>query len=178
MLTTIAGSGAVDWGGFTSFEIPNSDDPDVDAAGEASWDTDGWLRAYDGANQVAVARKIVQIDATIYKPNDLDDAQRDALWIWSNQSGMSFIVTGWNAWSSSDDTTLNIEEIDGDGQNNATVDAVEIATNGTSIYYASDTTITAATIETGHILVLDFDDTDTPSLVKITIYGYYDANVN
>lgn len=175
-LATVAG--AVDAGGATSLEIPNSDDPDVDAAGELSWDTDGWLRAYDGSNQVAVGRKLYQIDATVYKPNDLDDAQRDGVWIWSNQSGMSFVVTGWAAQSSSDDTDLNIEEIDADGQNNTTVDAVSITTNGTGIYYASDTTITAATIETGHILVLDFDDTDTPSQVHITIYGYFDANVN
>jgi len=167
-----------DLGGATSFELPNSDDPDVDAAGEVSWDTDGWLRAYDGTNQVAIARKIEPISVTVVKPNDLPDAVRDAFPIWENVSGMSFVVTGWSAKSSTDDTTLNIEETDADGQNNATVDAVEIATNGTGLYYSSDTTITAATIETGHMIWLDFDDTDDPSWVKLTIYGYYNADVN
>ena len=171
-------SGAIDAGGATSLEIPNSDDPDVDAAGEISWDTDGWMRAYDGSAQVAIARKLEEIHVTVVAPQDLEDAERDAFWIWSNESGMSFIVTGWKAWSKDDDTTLNIEEIDADGANNATVDAVEIATNGTGCFYASDSTITGATIENGHILVLDFDDSDDPDLVKITIYGYYNADVN
>jgi hypothetical protein len=115
----------------------------------------------------------------VYKPNDMNDAQRDAFGpIFTNTSGMSFIVTDWNATSTSDDTTLNIEEIDSDGQNNTTVDEVEIATNGTGIYTASDSTITRATIENGHRILLDFDDTDAPAMVTITINGYYNADVN
>ena len=68
--------------------------------------------------------------------------------------------------------------VNSDGQNDATVDAVEIATNGTGLYYGSDTTITGPNIENGHLMYLDFDDTDAPAMVKITIYGYYDSNVN
>ena len=162
----------------SSVQLPNSDDPDVDAAGEISWDTDGWIRMYDGTNQVAVGRKIESIHATVITPQDLADAQRDAFMIWSNESGMSFVVTGWKGWSGTDDTTLNIEEADADGtSNNATVDAVELAT-GSGPYTGSDTTITGATIENGHVLLLDFDDTDSPTYVKITIYGYYAADVN
>jgi len=171
-------SGAIDAGGATSLEIPNSDDPDVDAAGEISWDTDGWMRAYDGSAQVAIARKLEEIHVTVVAPNDLADAVRDKFVAWSNESGMSFIVTGWKAWSGTDNTELNIEEYDADGQNNATVDAVNIQTDGTGIYTASDTSITGATIENGHLIALDFDDTDTPTYVKITIYGYYNADVN
>jgi len=171
-------SGAIDAGGATSLEIPNSDDPDVDAAGEISWDTDGWMRAYDGSAQVAIARKLEEIHVTVVAPNDLDDAVRDKFVVWSNESGMSFIVTGWKAWSGTDNTELNIEEYDADGKNNATVDAVNIQTDGTGIYTASDTSITGATIENGHLIALDFDDTDTPTYVKITIYGYYNADVN
>ncbi|HPV30366.1 MAG TPA: hypothetical protein PLT30_12930 [Deltaproteobacteria bacterium] len=171
-------SGAIDAGGATSLEIPNSDDPDVDAAGEISWDTDGWMRAYDGSAQVAIARKLEEIHVTVVAPNDLADAVRDKFVVWSNESGMSFIVTGWKAWSGTDNTELNIEEYDADGQNNATVDAVNIQTDGTGIYTASDTSITGATIENGHLIALDFDDTDTPTYVKITIYGYYNADVN
>jgi hypothetical protein len=144
-----------------------------------SWDANGdVLRGYDGTNQVALGRKIEAIHCTVILPNDLADSERDAFWMWSNESGMSFIVTGWKVWSDTDDTTLNIEEIDADGANNATVDAVEVATNGTGVFTGSDTTITAATIENGHLLVLDFDDTDTPGQVKVTIYGYYAADVN
>jgi hypothetical protein len=155
----------------------NSDDPDVSATGDITLDTDGWLRVYQNSLQKAVPLQ-EEIHVTVVSPNDLADSERDAFWFWSNESGMSFIVTGWKAWSDTDDTTLNIEEIDADGQNNATVDAVEIATNGTGCFTGSDATITGATIENGHLLVLDFDDTDTPGQVKITIYGYYAADVN
>jgi hypothetical protein len=162
----------------SSLAIPQSDDTDVDAAGEISWDTDGWMRGWDGTRQVAIARVIETVQATVIAPNDLADAVRDACLIWSNESGMSFVITGWKAWSGTDDTTLNIETTAADGSSNATVDAVEIATNGTGVFTGADTTITAATIANGSLLWLDFDDTDTPTYVKITIYGYYDANVN
>jgi len=102
---------------------------------------------------------------------------RDAFLVWSNESGFSFIITGWKAWSGADDTTLNIETTAADGSSNATVDAVEIAT-GSGPYTASDTTITAATIANGSLIWLDFDDTDDPSYVKLTIYGYYNADVD
>jgi hypothetical protein len=154
----------------------SSDDPDTSAANQMTFDTDGWLRVYS-TSQKALARIQEEIHVTVYKPNDMDDAQRDHFWIWSNESGMSFIVTGWKGWSTSDDTTLTIYEEDADGANDATVDAVEIAT-GSGPYTGSDTTITGATIENGHLVYLDFDNTDAPALVKITIYGYYNADVN
>ncbi len=154
----------------------SSDDPDTSAANQMTFDTDGWLRVYS-TSQKALARIQEEIHVTVYKPNDMDDAQRDHFWIWSNESGMSFIVTGWKGWSTSDDTTLTIYEEDADGANDATVDAVELAT-GSGPYTGSDTTITGATIENGHLVYLDFDDTDAPALVKITIYGYYNADVN
>ena len=175
-LATVAG--AVDAGSATSLEIPNSDDPDVDAAGEIAWDTDGWLRAWDGSAQVAIARKIVPIYSCTILPNDLADATRDKLIIWKNVSGMNFVITGWEGISDTDDTTLTITVMDADGQNPATVDAVEIATNGTGIYTGTDTTITAGTIATGKIVYLNFDDTDAPGQVHMTIYGYYNADVN
>lgn len=175
---TLSLPATIDLGGKTSLEIPNSDDPDVDAAGETSWDTDGWMRGYDGANQVAIGEKIRTVQVTVIAPNDLADAQRDAFLFWSNETGMSFVVTGWKGWSGTDDTTLNLEVVDSDGvSNNATVDAIELAT-GSGPYTGSDTTITAATIANGRMLVLDFDDTDTPTYVKLTIYGYLAADVN
>lgn len=159
--------------------IQAANDPDLTTEGQLGWDSNGdVIRGYDGTRQVAVARVQEEIHVTVVKPQDLADAVRDAFLVWSNESGMSFVITGWKAWSGTDDTTLNIEETDADGQNNATVDAVEIATNGTGLFYASDTTITGATIENGHLLWLDFDDTDNPTYVKLTIYGYYNADVN
>lgn len=179
--TTTLGTlaGALDAGGATSFEIPNGNDPDVDAEGEMSYDANGdYIRGFDGTQQVALGRKFETFQATIIAPNDLADAQRDAFFFFSNNSGMSFVITEWFAWSTSDDTDLNIETTANDGSSNATVDAVTIATNGTGIFTGTDATITAGTIANGSVVWLDFDDTDTPALVHMTVKGYYAADVN
>jgi len=163
-------------------------DPDVDAVGEFSIDSDGAnepndvvLRSIDGGNtplQIAMCQQQKSFQATIITPNDLADATRDACPIWSNETGMSFVVTKIEAWSDTDDTTLNVEEEDGDGANNATIDAVEIATDGTGMYYTTETTITAATVEANHLILIDFDDTDDPGWVKISICGYFLSDVD
>lgn len=174
-----AGASAFDFGGATSVEITNGTDPDVDAAGEISWDSDDFtIRGFDGTNQVAVGRKIDTLPFTIVKPNDFADATRDKLFLWENASGMSFIITRIKVWSDTDDTALNIEEYDADGaSNNATIDAIN-ATDGSGPYTATETTITGATIEAGHTIYVDFDDTDDPGQVAISISGYYNANVD
>lgn len=163
-----------------------STDPDVDAAGELSVDTDGAnepndvvLRTIDGnGTQVALAQEQKSIQATIIKPNDLANATRDLCPIWSNETGMSFVITKIEAWSDTDDTTVNVEVYDSVFGNNATVDALEIAGDGTANYYVTETTITAATILANYIVVLDFDDTDDPGWVKISICGYFLADVD
>jgi hypothetical protein len=163
----------------STFAIPAANDPDLTAEGQLSYDANGdVLRAHDGTNQIAIGRKVEAIHCTVVLPNDLADSERDAFWMWENVSGMSFVVTGWKGKSDTDNTTLAIKEINEDGTSSTTVDAVEIATDGTGLFYGSDTTITAATIENGHLLVLDFDDTDVPGQVKLTVYGYFSADVN
>jgi len=183
----ITSTGVQNYGGAASFEIPNGTDPDLTVMGQLSVDSDGAnevndvvLRVTDtgGDTQYALAEVIRTVQATIVKPNDLADATRDACIIWSNETGMSFVVTKIEAWSGTDDTTLNVEETDADGANNATVDALEIATNGTGLFYATETAITAATIEANHVLWLDFDDTDDPAWVKVSICGYFIADVD
>ena len=79
-----------------------------------------------------------------------------------------------------DDVSLALEELTDQTDFTAitTVDAVEIADNGTSVFYASDTTITHATIEHDNILSIDFDQTDTPDYVTIAVTGWYNADVN
>ena len=172
-------SSATGW----NFNLPignyQANDPDVAAEGKMGWDANGdWLRIHDGTNQVAVARKLECYDATVVKPNDLADATRDAFRMWQNNSGMSFVVTSWTAQSAADNTDLNIETTTNTGGTNATVDAVSIATDGTGLFYASDATITAGTITTGSIIWLDFDDTDDPGWVSVSVCGYYNGDVN
>jgi hypothetical protein len=55
---------------------------------------------------------------------------------------------------------------------------VEIATDGTGVYYADDTTITHAAIEHDHLLAVDFNTADTPDYVKLTICGWFNADVD
>jgi len=162
-------------------------DPDVDASGELAVDTDGANEPNDvvlrtasvsGSQQYALAQVIKSIQGTVITPNDLADATRDACPVWENNTGMSFVITMIRAWSDTDDTTLNVETYDSAWANNATVDALEIASNGTANFYVEETTITAGTIAAGSLIVLDFDDTDDPGWVKFNIMGYFLADVD
>jgi len=162
-------------------------DPDVDASGELAIDTDGANEPNDvvlrtssvsGNQQYALARVIKSFQCTIVKPNDFADATRDAFFFWENSSGMSFIITKIRAWSDTDDTTVNVETVDSDWDNNATVDALEIATDEVANFSTVETVITAATIVNGSLIIFDFDDTDDPGWVKFNIMGYFDANVD
>lgn len=115
-----------------------------------------------------------EIHVTVVAPNDLAVAVRDAFPVWQNNSGKTFTILGWIGISGTDNTTLNIEETTSTGASNNTVDAVEIATDGTGLYYGSATSgFDDASIASGNIIWLDFDDTDKPTYVKLTIYGYY-----
>ena len=162
-------------------------DPDVDASGELGIDTDGANEPNDvvlrtasvsGNQQYALARVQFEICKTIITPNSMADATRDACPIWENNTGMSYVITKIRAWSDTDDTTLNVETVDSDWDNNATVDAIEIATDEVANFSVEETTITAATIAADSLIVLDFDDTDDPGWVMITICGYFLSNVD
>lgn len=184
-LTGITSTGVMDFGGATSVEIPNAADPDVDAAGEISNDTDGanetgdvTVRAFDGTNQWPVGQKIVTLNFTLISPDTIDAA--DLIPVWHNTSGMTFTIVEWKAWSDDDDVSFEIEELTDQTDYTARtqVDACEIATDGTGVYYASDGTITHAAIEHDHSLAIDFDATDTPDYVQIAIKGWFNADVN
>jgi len=170
---------------FSTLEFPNGTDPDITIEGQVSHDTDGAnetsdvsMRGNDGSNQFAWARKLKCFNATIPSPNDYDNALRDKFLIWSNETGMTFTVTKIEAWADTDSSALNVEEYDADGtSNNATIDAINCA-DGSGPYTDTETTITGATVEANHIIALDFDDTDDPGWVKITICGWLNANVD
>jgi hypothetical protein len=170
---------------FSSWKMQNDTDPDISEEAQISHDTDGAnetsdasLRGHDGSNQFAWARKLKCINATIPTPNDYADALRDKMIIWSNETGMTYTVTKIEAWADTDDSALNVEEYDGDGiSNNATIDAIN-CTTGSGPYTDTETTITGATVEASHVIALDFDDTDDPGWVKITICGWLNANVD
>ena len=182
-LSTVAG--AIDAGGATSLEIPNAADPDVDAAGEITNDTDGAnetgdviIRGFDGTNQFPVGRKLRTINFTLIEPDLIDAA--DLIPVWHNTSGMTFTIVEWKAWSDDDNVSFEIEELTDQTDYTARtqVDACEIATDGTGVFYGSDATITHAAIEHDHSLAIDFDASDTPDYVQISITGWFNADVN
>ncbi len=183
-LGTVAG--AVDAGAATSLEIPNGANPTVDAAGEIAQDTDGAneagdvsIRAYDGTNTFLVERKLKTFQATIIKPQDLADTTRDCVPFWSNNTGMVFTITEIRAWSDTDNTTVTVEVVTATNFSApATIDALEIATDGTGVYHTTETTITDATVAHDEILTLDFDDTDDPGWVKVEVTGWFNAAVD
>lgn len=160
-------------------------DPDVDAAGEIGRDTDGAnetgdssLRGHDGTNQFLYARKLKTIQITLIEPDQIDGA--DLIPVWQNTSGMTFTVVEWQAWSDDDNVSFELEELTNLADFTAitTIDACEVATNGTSVFYGSDTTITHAAIEHDHMIAIDFDTADTPDYLKVTITGWYNSNVD
>lgn len=170
---------------ITVVGLQNGTDPTVDAAGEVAVDTDGAnvtgdtsVRLYDGTNQVLLERKLKTIHVTVVKPQDLADAVRDAFPFWSNETGMTFTITSIKAWSGTDNATLMIEKSDADGANKADVDELDCTTDGTGVYTDTETTLTSATVTAGQLLWIDFDDTDDPAWVKVTIEGWFNADVD
>lgn len=175
-----------DFGGAASLEIPNGTDPDVAVTGQVHLDTDGGnepndvsLRTFEGADtQYVIARTLKTLSFTLIEPDQIDAA--DLIPVWHNTSGYTFTIVEWKAWSDDDDVSLEIEELTDQTDYTAivTVDAVEIATDGTGVFYASDATITHAAIEHDHSIAIDFDATDTPDYVQISITGWFNADVN
>lgn len=169
-----------------SLNIPNGTDPDVDAAGEITNDTDGAdetgdviIRGFDGTNQFPVGRKLKTLSFTLIEPDQID--AYDLIPVWHNTSGMTFTIVEWKAWSDDDDVSFEIEELTDmtDFTAITQVDACEVATDGTSVFYGSDTTITHAAIEHDHSIAIDFDGAnDTPDYVQICIIGWYNADVD
>lgn len=172
---------------FSTITLPSDSDPDVTSIGQLSYDNnasglvtgDSAIRVSDGTDQWLVAQKIECMHAVIVKPQDLDNSTRDLFPLFSNNSGYTFVIKSINCASDSDDTTLNINYVSGiDWSSPALIDAIEIADDGTNMYYVTETTITDSTLAFGDTVVIDFDNTDDPGWVKISICGYYDANVD
>lgn len=125
------------------------------------------------SNSVLV-QKLKHINITMTSPADIVCA--DMIPIWHNTSGYTFNIVEIKAWSDSDNVSLELEEIpsETDFSSPTQTQAIEIATDGTDCFYFVDTTITNPVIETGHLLAIDFDTTDDPNYVKLTITGYYE----
>lgn len=157
--------------------LTGDDDPDVAVTGQISYDTDRWIRIFDGTYQVGIP-----IDFSIIKiiaePDNL--AEADFLPLWVNETGMTFNITQIKAWSDLDDFDFTLKECSGtDFTTLTTIEAVTVSTNGTGVYYTTvaSGSIDHATIEDGHLIGYD-NSTDIADSVIIHIKGYFGGNVN
>jgi len=193
-----------DWewmtGGFQAllFRHPDENDPDSMSGAAGSngattllgtlvMDEDGAnetgdivFRLGDGTNQVMAFRKLHCIHATIVAPNDMDDAERDLLPIWSNETGMIFNITKIEAWSETDSMEVTLKEAaQEDFTSLSTIDVVNTGTTGTSVSHVAITAgFDDSAVAANNLIICDFDDTDEPGFFKITICGWFNADVD
>jgi hypothetical protein len=173
----VESTSSIDKGSAISDEIPNGADPDVDAIGEHSWDSDDfWVRHYDGTNQRAIVTEY-NIPFSVAEPDTMD--ARDYMPFFTNNTGADIIILSMYCISDDDDVDFRIEEYDADGSSNESLVKAETCDTGSGPYTNdAQTTITNATIEDGHILVYDGDDTDTPDYIHCTLWYRINGNVD
>lgn len=151
---------------------------DHDSANETG---DMSIRGNDGTNEFLYTRKLKCIHATVVSPNDLADATRDLLPIWSNETGMVFNIVKIEGWSETDSMEVTLKEYAPEDFSSAaaTIDVVNTGTTGTSV---SHVTITAgfddSQIAANNLIVCDFDDTDEPGWFSISICGWFNADID
>jgi len=153
-------------------------DPDVDAAGEIGRDTDDHsLRGYDGSAQYLYSAKDKPRQFTITEPDSL--VESDNLVVWTNNTAFTFNITEIQAVADTDDATFTIKEVDADGANATTIEAVTISTDGTNMYYTTVAVgdIDHTVIEAGHRIMYDASAFDT-DYIHVALEGYFDSDVN
>ena len=156
---------------------PNGTDPDVSIAGEIASDTDDyWLRGYFNSAQRAIVTEY-PITLSVAEPDQMD--ARDYIPFWTNNTGATITIISMYCIADDDDTDFRIEEYDADGASNEALVKAETCDTGSGPYTNDgQTTITNASVENGHILVFDADDTDTPDYVHCTLWYTVNADVD
>jgi hypothetical protein len=195
---TVAGSGTenaavtlslpavIDLGDDTSIEIPNSTDPDVDAEGEISWDTDDdTLRGYATPNQVVIGQKTKSIQFALQDPENIDTPDNRAspsTVVWYNDTGFTFNITKIRGMSDGDNYDFVLFESNGADDigtaNDSQIDIVECETDGTGGYYIEITAgFDDSTIANNSYLIWDHND-GVATNVQVYVGGYLDADVD
>lgn len=159
-------------------------DPDVSSTGDISVDTDAGgktndvaMRVSDGSKQMTLANTRKTFFVTVADPENSPNV--DYQHVWANDTGYTFVVDYWYGWSNVDDYSLEIKEQTDftDATTSVTIDAVEIATDGTSVYTGSDSTISNPNVESGSIIFIDADAADAADYYSLMITGYFLSDV-
>ena len=165
---------------FASFTLPNSDDPDVTAAGMISMDTDGWMRIYQNSLQKGLPVD-ENISMTILQPDDADEG--DTMPIWCNFSGMNFEIHTIYAMADADDADFDLETAPYTDFTDLTeIESITVSTNSTGVFTytigaGAGTDIDEGTIPTGECIIYE-PTADDLEFVTVTILGYYVGDVD
>jgi len=172
---------------FASIVLTPSTDPDVDEAGELSWDSDEEaIRGYSTDNTAQVVMS--QVKKTITFSVQLADKiathsgrSTQSFCVWQNNTGFTFNITRIHANSDILDYVFDLfkssSETDIGVANDTLLHNVEVSEEGTSCSYISVTSPTVDTIETGKWLIFEHND-ETSKALTVNIEGYFDANVD
>jgi len=187
-------TGAHDFGGATSVEIPNGTDPDVDAAGEISYDTDGANVVYDLITDRIIRAYAVDAVTSVTqypvggKINHYDlyfnTSGAETVWQpWRNRTGMTAHIVRIGIRTNDNGLVVDIDEYTGfdDATILNEVEQITCSTAGTGSIYTNGATgleyddIDHPAIESGHGLSIDFDGAAKGTIELSVIY---DANVD
>jgi hypothetical protein len=177
--------GVHDFGGATSIEIVNGTDPDVDALGEVSFDTDGGnetsdtaFRGWDGYAQFVVAKQLRHLQATLISPADIPHP--DLIPIWANNTGYTFNIIEIDGYTDASNVHFEIDKTASLDNFTAPtlLNAMVTGANQDSVSCVSDTTLTVSTVEANKVITMTYDANDDPNYLKVTITGWFNADVD
>ena len=162
-------TGAHDFGGATSVEVPNGANPTTDAAGEVAVDTDDhFLEFYSDASRVAVTKYTAQM--TIWDPDTIQ-AIEDAVPLLAVEAdwaphGITIVDCGWKS-DAAVTMTIGFEEWTSPADGSpSTIEDVTSASDVTE--QADDGTLADAAVAAGSIVMIDLD-TDALNYVQVWI---------
>ena len=171
-LGTVAG--AVDFGEATSLEIPNGADPDVDAVGEISYDTENYLRVYDGSAQRAIPT-VRPFSGTIYLPDSVRAYGNPVLVMPIESEAFPYGITltslGLKTSATTTDTVTFVELTDPADATHDTLDVVIVSAGREQ----KETTLTDSVVGSGNIIYVTLSA--STGLNWINVFGSYYINV-
>lgn len=164
-------TGVHDFGGVTSFEIPNGNNPTVDAAGEVAWDANDYgIQAYDGSASRLIPT-VQHFEKTIYDPATIYAADPNVPLIpvesaWA-PFGIKLLYVGIKTNNSSSYSVAFEEWTD------PATESSDIETVATSTSYEAqdDGTIDDGDIAAGSIIYIGLPS--TAGTTFLTIWGTY-----
>ena len=131
---------------FASFQVPALSSNTVYTLPTDDGDAGENLQT-DGSGGLTWARKPIEfaVDSAVA-------VMRDSFYVFQNRTGATLTIDSIHVAASTDDYLINIIKCNNNGGGGTLVDAVTASTNGTGLFYITETTITSATLTSGQRL--------------------------